>query len=221
MAMVPDEVERTAPTVEKAVAEALEELGVSEEETIIRVLQEPSGGFSSKPAIVRVRVKTIPSTPLPPEVLEEQGEIAADFLEEVLSLMGIAADIEPNLEHGTMYIDIFGTGNDDDMALLIGRFGQTLEHLQDLTRAVVAMRSDERPRVVVDVEDYKKRQRDHLERDAQDIALRIARDGGEEELEPMNAYDRKIVHDVVSETDGVESFSRGEGADRHVVIRAL
>lgn len=217
---VADEVEKSGSTVEEAIEAALEELGVSEQEVSVKVVQEPKSGLLSKPAIVRVRLRTS-SPPVPVEVLEEQGEIAADFIEELLSLMGIEADIEPNLEHGTMYVDIFGTGNDDDMALLIGRFGMGLEALQDLTRAVVATRSEERPRIVVDVEDYKKRQRDRLERDAKEIALRVARDGGEEELEPMNPYDRKIVHDVVAETDGVESFSRGEGPDRHVVIRAL
>ncbi|MFM7717879.1 MAG: RNA-binding cell elongation regulator Jag/EloR [Actinomycetota bacterium] len=217
-----DEVERSAASVEEAIEAALDELGVSEQEATVRILQEPNPA-GTLPAIVRVRLKSAAATPpIPQEVLEEQGEAAADFLEELLSLMGIEADIEPNLEHGTMYVDIFGTGgNDDDMALLIGRFGQTLQSIQDLTRAVVSTQSEERPRIVVDVEDYKKRQRSRLERDAKDLALRVAREGGEEELEPMNAYDRKIVHDVVAETPGVESFSRGEGPDRHVVIRAV
>ena len=78
-----------------AVAEAMQELGVtSEQDVIVRVMQEPKGGFSPRPAIVEVRLKPTPSELPPPEVLEEQGEIAADFLEELLSLLGVEADIE-------------------------------------------------------------------------------------------------------------------------------
>ena len=219
-----DVVEQTAPSVDEAVSAAMAELGVtSEQDVIVRVLQEPKGGFSPRPAIVEVRLKPTPSELPPPEVLEEQGEIAADFLEELLSLLGVEADIEPNLEGGTMYVDLFGVGAEaeDDMALLIGRGGATLDALQELTRAVVSTRMDERPRVVVDIEDYRKRARSRLEDDAREIAYRIAKEGGEEEFEPMNAYDRKVIHDVVAQISGVESFSRGEGADRRVVIRAL
>ena len=219
-----DVVEQTAPSVDEAVSAAMAELGVtSEQDVIVRVLQEPKGGFSPRPAIVEVRLKPTPSELPPPEVLEEQGEIAADFLEELLSLLGVEADIEPNLEGGTMYVDLFGVGAEaeDDMALLIGRGGATLDALQELTRAVVSTRMDERPRVVVDIEDYRKRARSRLEDDAREIAYRIAKEGGEEEFEPMNAYDRKVIHDVVAQISGVESFSRGEGPDRRVVIRSL
>ena len=119
-----------------------------------------------------------------------------------------------------MYVDILGTGpDDDDMALLIGRHGQTLEGLQELTRHVVARRTEMRSRVIVDVEDYRKRQRDRLEARARDTALRVAETGREEELDPMNAYDRKVVHDAVAGVAGVESSSRGEDPDRRVVIR--
>ena len=118
-----DVVEQTAPSVDEAVSAAMAELGVtSEQDVIVRVLQEPKGGFSPRPAIVEVRLKPTPSELPPPEVLEEQGEIAADFLEELLSLLGVEADIEPNLEGGTMYVDLFGVGAEaeDDMAQ-IGR----------------------------------------------------------------------------------------------------
>jgi spoIIIJ-associated protein len=217
-----EEIERNAPSVEEALEAALEELGASEQQVIVQILQEPRGGFlgvGSQDAIVRVRLKNRPGD-LTEDDLEEQGEVAADFLEGLLSRMGLTAGVELNLEDGTMYVDILGTDPDDeDMGLLIGRHGQTLEALQELTRTAVIHRTGLRSRVVVDVEDYKKRQRDRLEARAREIAKRVARTGQEEELEPMNPYERKLVHDVVAAVEGATSSSRGEDPERFVVIQ--
>jgi spoIIIJ-associated protein len=217
-----EEIERSAPSVEEALEAALEELGASEQQVIVQILQEPRGGFlgvGSQDAIVRVRLKNRPGD-LTEDDLEEQGEIAADFLDGLLSRMGLTAGVELNFEDGTMYVDILGTDPDDeDMGLLIGRHGQTLEALQELTRTAVIHRTGLRSRVVVDVEDYKKRQRDRLEARAREIAKRVARTGEEEELEPMNPYERKLVHDVVASVEGATSSSRGEDPERFVVIQ--
>jgi spoIIIJ-associated protein len=217
-----EEIERSAPSVEEALEAALEELGASEQQVIVQILQEPRGGFlgvGSQDAIVRVRLKNRPGD-LTEDDLEEQGEIAADFIEGLLSRMGLTAGVELNFEDGTMYVDILGTDPDDeDMGLLIGRHGQTLEALQELTRTAVIHRTGLRSRVVVDVEDYKKRQRDRLEARAREIAKRVARTGQEEELEPMNPYERKLVHDVVAAVEGATSSSRGEDPERFVVIQ--
>jgi spoIIIJ-associated protein len=217
-----EEIERSAPSVEEALEAALEELGATEQQVVVQIVQEPRGGFlgvGSQDAIVRVRLKNRPGD-LTEDDLEEQGEIAADFLEGLLSRMGLTAGVELNFEDGTMYVDILGTDPDDeDMGLLIGRHGQTLEALQELTRMAVIHRTGLRSRVVVDVEDYKKRQRDRLEARAREIAKRVARSGQEEELEPMNPYERKLVHDVVAAVEGATSSSRGEEPERFVVIR--
>jgi len=217
-----EEIERSAPSVEEALEAALEELGATEQQVVVQILQEPRGGFlgvGSQEAIVRVRLKNRPGD-LTEDDLEEQGEIAADFLEGLLSRMGLTVGVELNFENGTMYVDILGTDPDDeDMGLLIGRHGQTLEALQELTRTAVIHRTGLRSRVVVDVEDYKKRQRDRLEARAREIAKRVARTGQEEELEPMNPYERKLVHDVVAAVDGATSSSRGEEPERFVVIQ--
>ncbi len=134
--------------------------------------------------------------------------------------MGITAGVEPNLQAGTMYLDILGTDpEDEDIGLLIGRHGQTLEALQELTRVVVGHRLGVRCRVMVDVEDYRKRQRSRLEARARDVAKKVQRTGREEELEPMNPYERKVVHDAVAGVSGVESSSRGDEPERRVVIR--
>jgi len=216
------EIQATAPSVESAVEIALSRLGVTEQEVEVEVVQEPRSGFlgmGGQEAVVLVRLKR-GSSQLSEDELDEQADVAADFLEELLARMAIEASVEPNLEDRTMYVDILGAGeDDDDMALLIGRHGQTLEALQDLTRHVVMRRTGMRCRVVVDVEDYKKRQRDRLEAKARDVAARVARTGREEELDPMTPFDRKIVHDAVAALEGVESSSRGEEPERRVVIR--
>jgi spoIIIJ-associated protein len=217
-----EEIERSAPSVEEALEAALEELGASEQQVIVQILQEPRGGFlgvGSQDAIVRVRLKNRPGD-LTEDDLEEQGEIAADFLDGLLSRMGLTAGVELNFEDGTMYVDILGTDPDDeDMGLLIGRHGQTLEALQELTRTAVIHRTGLRSRVVVDVEDYKKRQRDRLEARAREIAKRVARTGQEAELEPKNPSERKLVHDAVAAVEGATSSSRGEDPERFVVIQ--
>jgi spoIIIJ-associated protein len=216
-----EQIQATGPTVESAVEVALARLGVSEQEAEVEVVQEPRSGFfgmGGQEAIVLVRLRRH-GDELSEDDLDDQADVAADFLEEILARVGIEASVEPNLEDGTMYVDVLGAGeDDDDMALLIGRHGQTLEALQELTRHVVMRRTGIRCRVVVDVEDYRKRQRDRLVARARDVAKRVARTGREEELDPMTPFDRKIVHDAVARVEGVESFSRGEDPDRRVVI---
>jgi spoIIIJ-associated protein len=217
-----EEIRASAPSVEAALEVALARLGASEHEVEVEVLQEPRSGFlglGGQEAIVLVRRKR-GNDQRTEEELEEQGDAAAEFLEELLSRMGIDASVEPNLVDGTMYVDVLAAGaSDDDMALLIGRHGQTLEALQELTRHVVMRRTGMRCRVLVDVEDYRKRQRDRIAARAREIAKRVARTGREEELEPMSPYERKIVHDTVATVPGVESSSRGEEPERRVVIR--
>lgn len=150
--------------------------------------------------------------------LEEQADAAADFLEELLSRMDIDAIAEPNPQEGHMYVDIVD-GPEDDMSLLIGRHGQTLEAIQELTRMAVGRRLDQRVRIIVDVEDYRKRREARLEEQARELAERVRDEGREEELEPMNSYERKLVHDAVAAVEGVETESRGVDPDRYVVIR--
>ncbi len=217
-----EEVERSAQSVEEAVEAALAELGATEQEVSIQIVQEPRSGFlgvGGQDAVVKVRLRR--SGPeATEEELDEQAEIGVEFLEGLLSRMGLTAGVDPEMDDGTMYLNVLGTGPDDeDMGLLIGRHGQTLDSIQELTRVVVGHRTGMRARVVVDVEDYKKRQRSRLEAKATATAKRVAKSGREEELEPMNPYERKVVHDAVSAVAGVESVSRGDEPERRVVVR--
>ncbi|MGZ8566144.1 MAG: Jag family protein [Actinomycetota bacterium] len=150
--------------------------------------------------------------------LEEQADAVADFVEELLAAMEIDAVAEPSLVGGRMYVDIVD-GDEADMGVLIGRHGQTLDAIQELARQAVGHRLDERIRVLVDVEDYRKRRAAELVRSAQDAADHTLETGQEQALDPMDALERKIVHDAIAEIDGVESGSRGEDPDRYVVVR--
>jgi spoIIIJ-associated protein len=150
--------------------------------------------------------------------LEEQADAVADFVEELLAQMGIDAIAEPTTRGDRMYVDVVD-GSEDDMALLIGRHGQTLDAVQELARQVVSHRLDERVMVIVDVENFRKRREDRLVERAHETAERVLTSGGEVELEPMNPLERKIVHDAAAEIDGIETFSRGEEPTRFVVIR--
>jgi spoIIIJ-associated protein len=213
------EVERSAPSVEEAIEAALEELGVSEQEARVEIVQEPRQGLlgiGSHEAVVKVSVPEVEATGA---IVEEQAEIAAEFLEGLLDRMGVAADVEHDVVDGVMYVDILGAQDDEGMGILIGRHGQTLEALQELVRAAVQRRTEDRCRVMVDVEDYRKRRRAQLAAKARETAKRVKRTGRQERLEPMNAYERKVVHDAAGEIAGVETASEGEDPERRVVVR--
>ena len=218
-----EEIRRTAPSVEEALEAALAQLGLSEQEADVEVVQEPRSGVfgvGAQEAIVVVRPRAGTAGDLSEDDLEEQAEIAAEFLEGMLERMGIAATVEPALENGTMYVDVIGPEPDDeDMGLLIGRHGQTLEAIQELTRVAIGQRTGLPARIVVDVEDYRKRQIDRLSARVREIANRVSRTGRSETLEPMNPFLRKMVHMAAAQVGGVESTSEGEGAERRVVIR--
>jgi spoIIIJ-associated protein len=213
------EVERSAPSVEEAVEAALDELGVSEQEAQVEILQEPQRGllgFGAQAAKVRVRLR---SDPLEDVDLEEQAEAAEDFLDGLLEHMGIDAGLDHQVVDGTMYVDILADEASEGMGLLIGRHGQTLEAIQDVVRAAVQRQTDSRCRVIVDVEDYRKRRRSQIASRARESAKRVLRTGQQERLEPMNPYERKVVHDAAGQISGIETSSEGEEPERGVVIR--
>lgn len=149
--------------------------------------------------------------------IEEQADAVADFVEELLGKMDIDAIAEPTEAGGRVYVDILD-GDPEDMSLLIGRHGQTLDAIQELSRQVVGHRLDQRIKVLVDVEDYRKRRAERIVERAQAAAEAALDSRSEQELEPMDALERKIAHDAVAEIEGVSTESRGEDPDRFVVV---
>jgi spoIIIJ-associated protein len=213
------EVERSGGSVEEALEGALEELGVSEQEAEVEIVQEAQRGllgFGGQDAVVRVRVREEDVTG---EALEEQAEVAEEFVRGILDRMDISAEVDHGVVDGVMYVDVLGGQAAESMGILIGRHGQTLDALQEVTRSAVQRRTQERCRVVVDVEDYRKRRRSQLAQRTRDVAQRVRRTGKPERFEAMSAYERKIVHDAAGEVGGVETGSEGEEPERRVVIR--
>jgi spoIIIJ-associated protein len=212
------EVERSAASVEEAIEAALEELGVSEQEAEVEIVQESQKGvlgFGSQEAVVKIRVRD--------EVggveVEEQARVAEEFLAGLLERMGLPAELDSGEVDGVMYVDVFAGEDAEGMGLLIGRHGQTLDALQEIVRSAVQRQTEARCRVIVDVEDYRKRRRSQLAERARSVAARVKRTGRPERMEPMSPYERKIVHDAVNAVGGVETASEGEDPHRSVVVR--
>jgi spoIIIJ-associated protein len=230
-----EEIERSAASVEEAIEAALAELGVSEQEAHVEILQEPRGGFlgiASQPAIVRVRaISPRPSSgdgtdDSPTEEVseedsdaEDQADIAAGFLDGLLEAMGLDAQVDIETDQGITYLQIWTDAPGEDMGLLIGKRGHTLEALQELVRGFVVRQEGGRCEVLVDVEDYRKRRRAQVVGKVRDVARRVQKTGRPEALEPMGSYERKLVHDTVATMGGLESASEGDEPNRRVVIR--
>ena len=146
---------------------------------------------------------------------EEVAETAKEFLAGLLEAIGLEAEIDTAVEGTSAVVDV----NGESLGILIGRRGQTLDALQELARTAVQRRLRSRVRLLVDVEGYRARRRASLADYARAIAERAKDRGTEIELEPMTAYERKIVHDAVAEVEGASSFSEGEEPARKVVVR--
>jgi spoIIIJ-associated protein len=150
-----------------------------------------------------------------PATPEEVAEVAEDFVRGLLGAMGLEAEVRSSVEGESAFIDVAG----ESLGVLIGRRGQTLDALQELARTAVQRRLRSRVRLLVDVEGYRARRRTSLAEYAKQIAERAKERGTEIELEPMNSFERKIVHDAVAEVEGATSFSEGEEPTRKVVVR--
>ncbi|MBW3577245.1 MAG: KH domain-containing protein [Actinobacteria bacterium] len=146
--------------------------------------------------------------------LDEEAEAAADFLEGVLDAMELPGDIQIRVHEDRAEVEVINVGS----GRLIGRRGQTLDAIQELARSALQRRFERRSRVMIDVEGYRARRLERLLDKAQE-AIDEALDSGEpQRLEPMDVYERKVVHGVVAERDGVSSSSRGREPTRRVII---
>lgn len=253
-------VEKNGKSVEEAIADALKELNITEEQAVIEVLEEGKKGFfgfGRKDARVRVTIKeeavieeVTAVTETVVTVAEEQAETAAEdipaveevavkaeapaaepkkavvneeavikakeFLQKIFAAMKIEVVMEKfiNKNDGSVTFKLHG----DDMGILIGKHGQTLDSLQYLTNLVANKNSLERVRVIIDVEDYRERRVETLTRLASRLADKVKRSGERVALEPMNPHERKIIHMALQNDRRVTTLSEGEEPYRHVVI---
>jgi spoIIIJ-associated protein len=173
------------------------------------VAEVTGGGDAETTAAEADAEEREPATP------EEVAEVAEDFVRGLLGAMGLEAEVRSSVEGESAFIDVAG----ESLGVLIGRRGQTLDALQELARTAVQRRLRSRVRLLVDVEGYRARRRTSLAEYAKQIAERAKQRGTEIELEPMNSFERKIVHDAVAEVEGATSFSEGEEPTRKVVVR--
>ncbi|MFE5335194.1 protein jag [Isoptericola sp. NPDC056573] len=149
--------------------------------------------------------------------LEEEGEIAADYLEELLDIADLDGDIDLDIQHDRAAVEIVAD-EDEDLSALVGRDGEVLEALQELTRLAVQARTGERSRLMLDIAGFRSARRQELTVLAEDAIRQVRESGREVELDPLNAFERKVVHDAVAAA-GLVSDSRGVEPSRYVVVQ--
>ena len=149
-----------------------------------------------------------------PSLLVKEGDIAADYLERLLDIVDYDGDIDLDVENGRAMVAIVGS----DLQPLIGPAGATLDALQELTRLAVQQQTGVRSRLMLDVSGHRRARRHQLTTLAKQTAEEVLSSGEAVRLAPMNPFERKVVHDAISATDGVVSESEGEEPNRRVVV---
>lgn len=198
---------KEAETIEEAKAMALAELGVSEEKVQYEVLVQPEkkkfGLFGGSLAKVRVFYEETPA------------DVAKSYLTDVLTKLGVEnVVIEVTETEDGAEFEISG----EDIGFIIGHRGETLDALQYLTGLVVNHIHDEYFRVIINIENYREKREKTLEILGRKLAFKACKTGEKVYLEPMNPYERRIIHTAVQKVRGATSWSEGENIQRHVVI---
>ena len=200
-------VEFSAKTVNDAIIEACQKFTVASDKLEVEVVEEGSSGFlgiGSKPAVIRAKVKS------------SITDIAKDFLDDVFRAMSmvVVSDIKYDEDEKTMDIELSG----DEMGVLIGKRGQTLDSLQYLVSLVVNKDMDDYIRVKVDTENYRQRRKETLENLAKNISFKVKRTKRAVSLEPMNPYERRIIHSALQKDKNVATHTEAEEPFRRVVV---
>lgn len=200
-------IEITGKTIEEAKMNALEELGVREENVEVTVIDEGSKGLlniiGKRPAKIKVTVK------------RDYSFEAEMFLKDLLDNMGVKAEIKIEESDSNIKIDLTGA----NMGILIGYRGETLDAIQYLISLVINKGHDrEYKRVILDVENYRAKREETLRRLAGRMARKVEATGRLLKLEPMNPYERRIIHSALQNNKFVETYSEGDEPNRRVVI---
>ncbi len=197
----------SAKTIDDAITEACQKFTVTSDKLEYEVIDEGKSGLlgiGARPAVIKVRVKSS---------VEDK---AKDFLKEVFAAMylTVVSDVKYNEEENSMDIELSG----DEMGILIGKRGQTLDSLQYLVSLVVNKDTENYIRVKVDTENYRKRRKETLENLAKNISYKVKRTKRPVSLEPMNPYERRIIHSALQNDKYVTTYSEGDEPFRHVVV---
>jgi spoIIIJ-associated protein len=202
-----DFIEISAKSVEEAITEASIKLGIPSSEIEYEVVDKGSTGFlgiGSKSAVIKARKKF------------SVEENVREFLSSVFEAMDMEVEILIKIDEEDKLIDVELKG--DDMGLLIGKRGQTLDSLQYLTNLAVNKNSESYYKVKVDTEDYRKRRKETLENLAKNIAFKVKRTKRPVALEAMNPFERRVIHSALQNDKFVTTHSEGEEPYRHVVV---
>lgn len=199
--------EFSAKTVDDAITEACQKFLVTSDKLDYVVVEEGSAGFlgiGSKPAVIKAKVKS------------SLADTAKEFLKDVFDAMNMVVVVNVNYNQEDRNLDIELSG--DEMGVLIGKRGQTLDSLQYLVSLVVNKNAEEYIRVKVDTEDYRNRRKETLENLAKNVAYKVKRNKRAVSLEPMNPYERRIIHSALQNDKYVTTHSEGEEPFRRVVV---
>ena len=205
--MAMDYVEFSGKSVDEAITEACTTLGIESSKLDYEVIEKGSNGFlgiGSKPAIIKARKK---------EVVKDAVE---EFLSKMFNAMDLSVDIQIDYDEQNRNMNIELKGN--EMGILIGKRGQTLDSVQYLASLVANRESDEYVRVKVDTENYRKRRKETLENLAKNIAFKVKKTRKPVYLEPMTPFERRVIHSVLQNDRYVETHSEGEEPYRKVVV---
>lgn len=154
----------------------------------------------------------------PEQGFEDEGDIAADYLEELLDIADIDGDIDIEVRNGRTYLSVVTEGgNNTELAALVGEDGEVLDALQELVRLSVLAATGQRTRLILDIAEHRAGRQKALVDMAETAIARVKETGDEVHLEPLGSYERKLVHDIVA-AHGLYSESEGAGPDRHIVI---
>lgn len=200
-------IEISAKTVDEAITEAIIKLGTTHDKIEYEVIEKGSAGFlgiARKDAVIRARKKN--------DVVDNIRE----FLEKVFNAMDIDAEILIEKEEDSNVINVELKGS--DMGILIGKRGQTLDALQYLANLAVNKNAEEYVKIKLDTENYRKRRRETLENLAKNIAFKVKRTRRPVSLEPMNPFERRVIHSTLQNDKFVTTHSEGEEPYRHVVV---
>lgn len=200
---------KTGKTVEEAVKEALEELNLDKDDVTVDVLEEPSRGIFGLIGVKEAKVKVT--------VTNNPADIVENFLSRLFRNMGLNIRTKIKRNKLDLYIDI--ECNDEDMGILIGKRGKTLDSIQYLVSLVVNKNRNNYIRVLIDVENYRKKREETLIRLAKKMAEKSKSLRKSIRLEPMNPYERRIIHSALQNDPYVETYSEGEEPYRRVVIQ--
>ena len=202
-----DYIEFSAKTVEDALTEASIQLGITSDKLEYEVIEKGSSGFlgiGSKNAVIKVCKKC-----------SVEDEVKS-FLGQVFNAMNLEVEVIVKINEDDKYVDVELKGG--DMGVLIGKRGQTLDSLEYLTNLAINKRFDSYCKIKIDTEDYRHRRKETLENLAKNISYKVKRTKHSVSLEPMNPFERRVIHSALQNDRYVTTHSEGEEPYRHVVV---